>query len=200
MIIISKFKDYYDHLQGIYGRDEKAIYERKPLMFKNNKWIDVSLNMVDTWLCKDDDITYETIAICGKLYYYFKYKNKIYHNYEIIEAVDITFKKYRDLYLLFYDSKYSYVKGKIHIKKYIKELKLDTNINDVENCPVFLVNSKIKNPRLKDFEISKLLEPKDIYIQINSFLLKEKEIKDNRTNNEIITSNGFDLKTSFRKL
>lgn len=28
MKIISKFKDYYDYLQGIYGQDPKATYER----------------------------------------------------------------------------------------------------------------------------------------------------------------------------
>src|SRR5690606_9622511 len=44
MKIISSFKDYYDYLQGIYGVDEKVVYERhtdkslNAIMFPNNNY------------------------------------------------------------------------------------------------------------------------------------------------------------------
>ncbi len=32
MIILSKYKDYYDYLVGIYGRDENKIFDRREMV------------------------------------------------------------------------------------------------------------------------------------------------------------------------
>jgi hypothetical protein len=60
----------------------------------------------------------------------------------------------------------------------------------------------VENPVLMNSKITKLLNPEEIYLAIYSYISarNEKDIKDSRTNDEKIMSNGFDTKTSFRNV
>jgi len=73
-------------------------------------------------------------------------------------------------------------------------------------CPILLsINQSYKPfhyPILKNFELSKVFPPEKIWIMLSEWLSKRKDpiIIDKRTDKEKILSNGFDLKTSFRKM
>ena len=49
MRIISKFKDYYDYIQGIYGSDEKLILDRSESY--KLKWTPYKNSVVRFWIC-----------------------------------------------------------------------------------------------------------------------------------------------------
>lgn len=63
-----------------------------------------------------------------------------------------------------------------------------------------ILETHIKEIRLSDFGIQKIITAEEMWLRINNFLLREKKLPDNQTNREKILSAGFDLKTSFRKL
>lgn len=181
MKLISNYKDYYDYLVGIYGIDEKAIYNR------TNKLGVYKPNFIDY------PKTYGLymFAVCGVIYVCFYDNKNIYYGQEAIgkieEKWDTGFKS---------------------DKHYIKYHLTKTNINDIEGEPILLVRRNWENGwdilhetiKLSDFQFSKVLKPEEIYLQINNFLLREKEIIDNRTDKEHIESAGFDYRESFRNI
>src|ERR1019366_5578082 len=72
MKIISKYKDYYDYLQGVYGVDEKIIYERidgKKSLYKPV----FTPNKLETFV----------FAICGYIYVVNIYNGKFYFGQDV---------------------------------------------------------------------------------------------------------------------
>ena len=57
-----------------------------------------------------------------------------------------------------------------------------------------------KYPILQDIKFNTVLEPQQIYLLLTEWLSPKENHVDTRTDKEKITSNGFDLKTSFRKM
>lgn len=97
MIIISQFKDYYDHQIEKYGRDEKVILDRrelpvtgveKGLTFKLPQDYSHNRNFPD----KPDDILYRFLVICGEWYIIKilrKDDNNFWDNFSIVTKEDI---------------------------------------------------------------------------------------------------------------
>lgn len=204
MKLVSNFKDYYDYLIGTYGIDPKAVYHR----------------VCETEIQKNDVLSYEkqglykpphlipgtraatyTIAFCGTIYCVFWLEGKFY-----------------------FGSDSYYVRDQIDELDYNREWRerayrphhlSKTTLNDHFGCPVLLLRRRkltdtddlrqdywvrVKNPKLSDFGFPSIIPADECFMRITNFLLREKEIKDNRTDKEKIASKGFDVKTSFRNM
>lgn len=202
MKIISKFKDYYDFLQGIYGIDEKIIYERhcEHKHTGSDRWekggvykpLHISLKE------RHDGPDFLPIAVCGIIHCVYYYKGKFYFGKEV-EQLSPLVKA-----LFGARSSFDIPREAVYVNKYHLT---STKLNEQENCPVLLtdhygdeLHAIIKNPKLADFGFASYIDPKVLYLQVSNFLSREKPIVDKRTNVEKIISHGFDKKTSFRNI
>ena len=205
MRIISKYKDYYDFYTGIFGVDNNKVYDRREVLDFSNTRIE--------W---DTEYGVITFAICGKLYTMYAFRGELYHTPEEMEKLDMEIRehspyKYDKFRFSFWES--SLKKGE---NPFEKEFNLTNNIptkiNKKRREPVlvdissFKYQSKLKSedfsvPLLESFEFYKVLDPKEIYIQIETFLgwlVDNPPLPDTQTNIGKIESHGFDKKTSFR--
>lgn len=187
MKIISKYKDYYDYLSGIYGIDPLLVLDRR-----NN----------DNYTCYIPEKL--IFYICGlKIEGYYD-GFKFYYGEKLKKRADHTEKKY------FWQKdcpERSYIK-KIdrYINNEIEKLSDDNNYNKIHNCPIIMQgytnDHLLKFPQLNKFDVQQILPAEEIYqmlVQWLSDIRNQNETKvDKRTNKDKILTNGFDLKTSFR--
>ena len=206
--IISKYKDYYDYLKGIYGVDEKLVLDRR----------DFDIPYVSS---HDERIL---IHVAGKMYEGLKKNDKYYWGEQLaqfhIERKLTAWEKFRGrkendsynvpitdefgkqtMFSFQKDNKKINESKPIFGKKYC--------VNEELNCPIVMNNmfgksvwqdSKFcKFPHLAAYNFGGMLTPDEIWIELSNWLSKTKDIPDTMTNKEKIVSAGFDLKTSFRK-
>jgi hypothetical protein len=186
MKIISKYKDYYDYLQGIYGIDEKLILDRR----------------------KYDSIAYYFEII--RLYIAGYYIEGIHKDGIFYYGKDLLKFKSDDRRRLYsFDSRdttkcirteYGYI--------YIEPVKDTKNFNEVENCPILLRNNSFSNkkfykyPILKNLKINKFISAEVMYNWLSTWLSEQISKKENQiteqTDAEKILNKGFDDKCSFR--
>ena len=194
MKIISKYKDYYDYLQGIYGIDNKVVLDRT-----KGKVIDIKFNYsIYDYMCENKSNTYRScrIDICG-----FRYEiainglGKPFVGRMLLTLPD--YKLSRDKEIIYLKNNRFECEDRISI--HINPTK--TGINEEMKCPI-IFNEEIIFPRLSDFNIQKVLPAKDIYYMLYTWIEAHsiEKIEDKRTNNEHIISAGFDLKSSFRNI
>lgn len=192
MRILSKYKDYYDYYSGIFGIDNKKVYDRRNMVLLEDIYI------------HDNCIQIIVFAICGKLYYTKYYSGNMYITSEELAYLDIK---------THVRSRYNKTSTKDRVNDFISKNGTTTNINEIKREPVlfgfagsYWYNSdKIEwndeIPLLSSFDFHKALDAKEIYTQIETFLgwlVDNPPIKDNMTNTEKILSHGFSLKQSFR--
>jgi len=201
MRIISKYKDYYDYFVGIFGIDDNKIYDRRELIvnkdpFKNSN---------------NDDIDLYVFAIANTIYPLFYYRNKPYHTLEDIKRLEIIYRKNNDII-----KSYRYVDT---LHRYEELTKQVCTVNTDARKPVLVrhfryysylmnVNEEFATddvhtyvPLLSDFKFNNILDAKEIYIKIETFLgwLNDNpEIPNKQTDKEKLLSHGFDNKKSFR--
>jgi len=224
MKIISKHKDYYDYLTGVYGIDEKMVYDRRTDgLEKPSEDIISPINK--------STVTTHRFSICNRIYVVYQFENEFYHTIdERFELYHILKKRNIDKSFLVYRSWRRY-----NIKEDIKEgieekFEMDnypSNINKAIRQPVLIqttwendsfkyeevkdsryfkdtskkVHSYWRTPYLAEYGFPKWYPADEMYKQVVAFIgwLKDNpEIPNNQTNEEKIISNGFDLKTSFR--
>jgi len=215
MKIISKFKDYYDYLIGIYGSDEKLVYDRR---FEHLITAD-SLNLSGT----DEKPASIRISICNTKYDFYYYKGNWYHtpgelarmNVLIYGEPDLSAKysRYRSSYgdaaESFYDEKVRYTDVNTKSREPIlisctpDLYRSGSPMLDLSGDQVVYESNKVKYgvPILKEFPLPKYLGPGEIYNSISLFLgwLNDNpEIPNTQDDKEKILSHGFDLKNSFR--
>lgn len=180
MRIISKYKDYYDYYQGIFGVDNNKIYKRTNYIFYEK--FNPTLRVYDFLL--------HTFAINNKIHFFFEDKAKMLY---------LTKDNLANLKLPYYTEK--------HVLEIISNA--DTDINRQKRQPIvygrIVRGNKIvwQNgvPIMKSFGFQKVMSARKLYIEVESFMgyLKDNPpIPDKRTNKEKIITNGFDVKTSFR--
>lgn len=210
MKIISKFKDYYDYLQGIYGIDEKLILDRtkfvnKPPYGENAVVRFFICGMVIEGLFRDGKFWY------GKELEQFSDNKK--RNWG--KSGNYYFVK-TDKTKTFGGSDSRVLKSPMKFKDWIaiqetiayQNKKEEICPNDKYDCPI-IVSSYFRNgcltddgydlnPILSEYQFHKVYSAQDIWFMINEWLGREKQIKEMRTDKEKILSNGFDLQTSFR--
>ena len=187
MKIISKYKDYYDYLQGIYGVDERLVLDRRqftmPIYLSNgtiefiigNKRVTV-LHQDGVYYCGESDM----IKLGGKL---------------IIDSVTNR-KSYR--------VQYKNSLNKIStLTVSVEPLPINKN-NRKSECAIYTTQygKILPYPKLETFNVQKAFSPHDIWVELSAYLgeqITAKEpivpVGDDKVR---IISAGFDLKTSFR--
>jgi hypothetical protein len=203
MKIISKYKDYYDYLVGVYGEDPLAIFDRridpikKPSIF-------------------EDQYKIYSIAIVGRIFKIYQYKDKFYYTpKELLELNTLLLAENKTP--LLYQRKYSKPLSLENFERLVSmNDKLFTDVNHKLRKPILLSDnvfgSLVENEnsikpsrwsviRLEDFHINKYIPAESIFKEISAFMLwlnDNPEIPNNQTNEEKILTHGFDLKHSFR--
>lgn len=210
MKIISKFKDYYDFLQGIYGIDEKLILDRTNFI---NKFPYGENAVVRFFIC---GMVIEGLFRDGKFWYgkeLEQFSDKKHH----------FWGKSGNYYFVKHDSNKMYGGSDSRVlkspMKFEDWISMQETIayknktepicpNDKYNCPI-IVSSYFRNscesndghemnPILSEYQFHKVYSAEQIWRMLTEWLGREKQIKEMRTDKEKILSNGFDLKTSFR--
>lgn len=198
MKIISKFKDYYDYLQGIYGVDEKLVLDR--VKFRTLPYDPV-------------DKTVSTLHIGEWMVQGFWNKGEIYYGDQVEQFA--TTDKMPSWSMRAEQSKHFWFirSGSKHGREYIPCLKEPMNLEDKsptwkEDYPILMEegpeHSKkyIKCPILKEYKVNKILPAERTWLILSEWLGKQitkKEpvvpVGDDKVR---IISAGFDLKKSFR--
>ena len=203
MKIISKYKDYYDYLVGIYGEDPLAVFDRridpikKPSIF-------------------EDQYKIYSIAIVGRIFKIYQYKDKFYYTPKELLELNTLLLSENKIPLL-YQRKYSKPLSLENFERLVlMNDKLFTDANHKLRKPILLSDnvfgSIVENEnsikesrwsviRLEDFHLNKYIPAESVFKEISAFLLwlnDNPEIPNNQTNNEKIVTHGFDLKHSFR--
>lgn len=212
MKIISKYKDYYDYLQGVYGVDEKIVLDRR------------TDNIVRRHKLYFGIYEFEFVGICinDKLYsgvyenetdsFWFGEDLRKFENKKSYFSIHNIFSSKKDSMICIYNDHQNFI---------LNTQPIDCNLNSIYDCPILLItdyenlkyarydrlkissNSVYTYPILKEFNFASVLNPKEIYLEIYSWLSKKITEKENKRNTKIdnnqkIESKGFDPKTSFR--
>lgn len=208
MYIISKFKDYYDYLAGIYGIDKTLVYDRratKDYSFKKFEKEDISKDAPEQYI----------FYICNKKYVVFEYKHILYHTgVEIIALNDLLIKEGKSRDTLWFPRPWTnyYSKVATALQYYSYYNRLDISVNAEKRVPILLLKTPIYRqdqehlqeyyiPNLKSFSFHKHIVAEDLYQEIYAFLSWMKdypEISNNQTDDEKRHSHGFDKRYSFR--
>lgn len=222
MKIISKFKDYYDYLTGIYGVDPLVTYERKPLSTISNNVEDLKNCDVITFdrhcVYVPDGYTRLIFHICNKVYVFHYLDNVLYYTEEELVRLYDLIKGHSHKTMSFIDDKLSYLAEdlyqiygyKIPNKWYYsgllgrKNKNYTKTMNENFNCPLILVkrnDSYLLNPKLDTFQINKIIPAHDMFLMISQFLSKKDiEMPKDPTDMSRYEGKGFDKKTSFRNI
>lgn len=189
MKIISKYKDYYDHLQGVYGVDPIIVLDRTeyyPQPYPPSEYSKIAL-----YIC---DYKVEGIFLKGEYRFGDAIKEFSTDKYISVER-NIREKSYA---IQGHDPSRPW--NSIYVLKK-PELVEQNSPNEMLSCPILLwVNSNKykKFPILKELNLVKLLPAHDIWIMLSDWIGKDRGIINKQTDKEKIISNGFDLKKSFR--
>lgn len=196
MKIISKFKDYYDYLQGVYGVDEKLVLDRTKFYKKLPYSLDgvVSTIHVGEWVVQG-----------------FWRKGEIYYADQVKQFANERTPGWSSGG--YNPNDYWFITTSVYTWKCLKNpMDLgDKSPTWKEDYPILLEyidnSSKksikyIKCPILKDYKVNKILPGKQVWLLLSEWLGKQitkKEpvvpVGDDKVR---IISAGFDIKKSFR--
>ena len=198
MKIISKHKDYYDYLQGIYGVDEKLVLDRR-------NFYKLKLPYYNT------RITIHIGEWCIQGYYDSK-ANKIHYGKDI-EPFSKDFPKYNQSG--YTEKEHYYIRDDSYRNGYFYCLKAPKFLGEKSptwkyNTPIlanhsniFTNNEYLEFVILKELNIASFVDAKTCWLWLNEWL--SKRVTKNEPDVPIgddkirIKSAGFDLKKSFRK-
>lgn len=213
MRIISKYKDYYDYLSGIWGEDPMIVYVREVPQYP---------------LILDSDCFKLKVYIGGTLLEGLVYRGDFYYGDKLL-----PFSSKPPYYLTLGTSNFSCVRlekeygidnlnvdnlvyisgdsvrdnqGKVGDNYIIQKGPIPdvNNVNEREGSPVVVeINRKIyKDYCLKDLNVNSILPAERVYRLISDWLslqrTKAENRPDTRTNIQKVESHGFDKRTSFR--
>lgn len=220
MKIISKYKDYYDYLQGIWGVDEKLILDRTEFFVQ--PYTPSNGTLIRFHICgyQVEGIFWKGEYLYGtELERFLELKDKPSKFYR--KKIPNKFRQKDDRYYNFsiqtdFSSKYvgyEILKSPVLFKEIPrKEIYYQSKVqihdpNDFLECPILIENGKehkvngisyAKFPILEDYQFHKVFSAEKIWLMLTEYLGREKVLVNNQTNSEKILSNGFDLKSSFR--
>jgi len=198
MKVISKYKDYYDYLAGVYGMDERLVLDRTNF---------------GTPLYTD----FVNFYICGKQIdaYFDSTENKFYFGEDLkikFPKKEIKKSRWGITWLNERDDNYIYLNSnKVRYGAKISTVIIEDKkkLNEKLGCPILCNTIGVTYnsapaytlfPKLDETGIAKILPPHDIYMMLCEWLGKEKEIIDKRNDEEKLLSAGFDKKISFRNV
>lgn len=200
MKIISKYKDYYDYLIGVYGVEPKLVLDRRK-----------------GYRLNEDNPTYFTLAICDKLIDVFYDGEKCYCGeglYKVGKEIDYRlFNRFslgmdtEKRILIKYKTK-NYLGGfddhEVRLNPVIRE----TDINIREGCPIIrldannTVDRAMVYPHLGDCNIGSIYTAEEMFTMLSNWLsqriTEEENIVDNRSDVDKLQDKGFNKVCSFR--
>lgn len=198
MKIISKGKDYYDYLQGIYGIDEKFILDRTKFLYKTQypAYIESQSEFVVRVSVYIGDYRIDGFYTDEGFYFGQKLKNKLVLKKSIIWGEEYyEFKGYK-----FFSSR-----NNIHLE--LTNV-AEKSISYKYDFPIVLrydyprhPPSEYPNPVLSDLGIASVIPPEECWNMIYNWLSKRETMKENieePDDKTKIINKGFDLKKSFR--
>lgn len=186
MKIISKFKDYYDHLVSYYGYDDHIVYDRRP----TDKL--PLLYCQDLTFIKGDSIVF---SICGQYI-------PIYINSDGTVAFsrnEIKENKHDKYWAEHFFIKYENRKSTLNTE--LRNPIIASRHNDWHNIQHNAWHNIHYVPILKDFKFASRFDAHELYQNVYAFLgwLKDHpEPPNTQTNKDKILAHGFDARTSFR--
>ncbi len=176
MRILSKYKDYYDYLTGIYGVDEKIFLDRRVCDGE-----DTGTGSIELYIC---DYTIHGYVKDDKIYWM-----------ENMKEIARDYDSATDEYIIDDGLRFPRTRRR---KKMFK----DKPVNTHHDCAILMngYHTNMRFPRLDVLGINKLISAKDMYLMLTAWLAPKDVVVNRQTDKEKILSNGFDLKTSFRKI
>lgn len=207
MKILSRHKDYYDYLVGIWGEDEKLVLDRTNF----TKIGEFFLN---------DRVIY-CLHICGYQYDFYYMDGKFIHGKEILEYFP---QKKREWWMRsfyhersgnwasiphssgksgYYDNHWMYTEP---VKSYVNDI-LGVSVLIEHYTGKLAINEGHRNgkhycpfPILKDMDFARIVPAEEIWQLLTNWLSKQldKKIPDTQTDKQKIIGKGFDLIKSFR--
>lgn len=198
MLIISKFKDYYDYLTGIYGIDNKLVLDRRDNYNDNfpNEYLRFFIaGYIVEGLYQNNQFYY------GESLKQFALRNQG-HKIWLSKHYKRDYDKSIEVEFIVHET------SKKHEWIYLEPVKDINNKNIEENCTILLEeywsNGELyKNPILKNYNLGSFIKAETIYQWLTEWLsnqISNKEKLEPMTNEEKILSKGFDKITSFRNM
>lgn len=213
MKIISKFKDYYDYLSGIWGEDPLITFVRKPDTLRYISYYDCFKvkvyigGMLIEGLCYKGNFYYgdTLLPFSSKPPHYLTLGTSNFssgplereygiNNTKVENLIYIERETLRDDHIDPYNNLFIQKKPIVDVN----------NINEKEGSPVVVEINKerYKDCCLKDLNVSSILSAEEVYKLISDWLslqrTKAEDRPDTRTNTQKVESHGFDKRTSFR--
>jgi len=191
MYILSKYKDYYDYLSGVYGIDEKIVLDRR-------------INTPIPYLYTGFRLYIAGYIVEG---YYDKESKKCYYG-EDLKQFTKSIMYYPSKHWNRNYSKSIWIHNKIGFGEwlYLEPIKDKHKINIKEKCPIIYVHHKdyYYYPQLSKLDLASFIKPEIIYKWIEEWIsnrISDKEnITDDRSDIDKLQDKGFDKKKSFRKM
>lgn len=201
MKILSKYKDYYDYLSGIWGEDPKLILDRRE--FKHPEFFSHHPELIQLYICGkliegfwDGEEFYfgESLTKFGKI----EKPRRWFFSRSEHEKGDYVSFEFEGTFPLSKKERYEI------LVEIVDDFK---NHNIKENCPIIMVNRYSKKdfykfPILSKMNVSSILKPEVIYqMLVDWYSERNNEAEkrpDNQTDLQKLISKGFDKKESFR--
>lgn len=204
MKLISKFSDYYDYNIGLYGIDEKVVYNRLPLQDtviqkSDLKYTPPRANPFGRYSI-NDEWEYVRLLFCGRYLPLRKKRNEYKSQYELItpelleEIINNQYRKYwNTVYEVDYKKQYNFV----------------NEIHKLTKHPVLILNGELRGEYIFDTNIPilnnikgfvSLVDAKQAYLDITQCIIdiNNTEGAPAMADTDKIVSHGFDKKISFR--
>lgn len=205
-------KDYYDYLSGIYGIDDKIVYDRRQFTilarldspFFNFSRMEKDAPKKETrsweyvgrrgkWVTKFVGNEMHCMLEAGLKCYFFRIErylddlSSVHIDWEIIKTRRIS--KHQRLG----ETPMTFFRAYRRYYSLWREEKLDVRIKKTDS---------ISNPILKDTPITSLIPSQEIYNELCAYIssLNDIEFVDTRSDVQKAESAGFDKKTSFRNI
>lgn len=206
-----KNKDYYDYLTGIYGIDEKVVFDRRQftvLTSLDSPFFNYQRNERDKqktkertrewigrkcqWVTKYVGTDFHCLLEVGLKWYFFKVERYLDDSFHV--CIDWNLAKTKEIsknqhlgtapmiFFKAYSDYSSRLRGTVDIRFDKKDI--------------------ISNPIIVGTPITSLVMPEEVYNNLYAYIssLNDVDVVDNRTDIQKAESAGFDRKTSFRNI
>lgn len=191
MHILSKYKDYYDFLSGIWGIDPKIVLDRRDFKFP---------------LFYDHIPQKVSLFICGKLIEGFWDGISFYYGYSLSKFGKIDeLPRWNDINSIDISKRVSFKYNGRDFRILVDIINDRQNINIKENCPIILNlggKTNYKFPILSKMNLVSVFSPEVIYQMLVDWYSERnndaEKRPDNQTDLQKLISKGFDKKDSFR--
>lgn len=201
MKILSKYKDYYDYLSGIWGEDPKLTLDRRE--FDEPEFFSTHPQKI-------------RLYICGQIIEGFWDGEKFYFGEALIKFGKVNDpSKHRWFFVRESHDDTKYVSFEFkgnhefarteHYNVNIEPCIDTKNVNVKENCPILMgkyTDKYYRYPILSKMNVGSMLKPEVIYQMLIDWLSERNNKAENRpdTRNDVekLLSKGFDKKNSFR--